>query len=61
MQGVLSFQKGEPVIGPTWKLPQPVITQDTLAQYVNPNMPPLHYAMCGCAGMPGYPARWGGQ
>ncbi len=53
--------KGEPVIGPTWKLPQPVITQDTLDKYVDPNMPPLHYAMCGCQDMPGYPQRWGGK
>ena len=53
--------KGEPVIGPTWKLPQPVITQETLAQYVDPKMPPLHYAMCGCKDMPGYPQRWGGK
>ncbi len=53
--------KGEPVIGPTWKLPQPVITQETLDQYVDPKMPPLHYAMCGCKDMPGYPQRWGGK
>ncbi|HEX4765001.1 MAG TPA: substrate-binding domain-containing protein [Lichenihabitans sp.] len=53
--------KGEPVIGPTWKLPQPTITQDTLDKYVNPNMPPLFYAMCGCQDMPGYPQRWGGK
>ena len=53
--------KGEPVIGPTWKLPQPVITQATLDRYVDPNMPPLHYAMCGCQDMPGYPQRWGGK
>jgi ribose transport system substrate-binding protein len=53
--------KGEPVIGPTWKLPQPVITQETLAEYVDPKMPPLHYAMCGCKDMPNYPQRWGGK
>ena len=53
--------KGEPVIGPTWKLPQPVIAQATLDRYVNPKMPPLHYAMCGCEDMPGYPQRWGGK
>ncbi len=53
--------KGEPVIGPTWKLPQPTITQDTLDKYVNPTMPPLFYAMCGCQDMPGYPQRWGGK
>ena len=53
--------KGEPVIGPAWKLPQPVITQATLDRYVNTKMPPLHYAMCGCEDMPGYPQRWGGK
>ena len=49
------------MIGPTWKLPQPVITQATLDKYVNPKMPPLHYAMCGCEDMPGYPQTWGGK
>jgi len=53
--------KGEPVIGPTWKLPQPVITQETLDKYVDEKMPPLHYAMCGCEDMPGYPEKWGGK
>ena len=53
--------KGEPVIGPTWKLPQPVITQATLDQHVDPKMPPLFYAQCGCQDMPGYPQRWGGK
>jgi ribose transport system permease protein len=53
--------KGEPVIGPTWKLPQPVITQGDLDKYVDDKMPPLHYAMCGCKDLPGYPQRWGGK
>jgi ribose transport system substrate-binding protein len=53
--------KGEPVIGPAWKLPQPVITAADLDQYVDPKMPPLHYAMCGCKDLPGYPERWGGK
>ncbi len=53
--------KGEPVIGPTWKLPQPAITQETLDQYVDAKMPSLHYALCGCEDMPGYPERWGGS
>jgi ribose transport system substrate-binding protein len=53
--------KGEPVIGPTWKLPQPVITQADLNKYVDDKMPPLHYAMCGCKDLPGYPQRWGGK
>ncbi len=53
--------KGEPVIGPTWKLPQPAVTQETLDKYVDAKMPPLHYALCGCEGLPGYPERWGGS
>ncbi|GAB3795420.1 substrate-binding domain-containing protein [Micromonospora zhanjiangensis] len=48
---------GEQVSNP-WKLPQPTITQENLDQYVDPNMPPLHYAMCGCTDLPGYPQRW---
>jgi ribose transport system substrate-binding protein len=51
--------KGEEV-PKEWVLPQPAITQDTLADYVDPNMPPLHYALCGCEEMPGYPEVWGG-
>jgi ribose transport system substrate-binding protein len=57
----LKILKGEPVIGPTWKLPQPDITEATLANYVDPKMPPLHYAMCACKDLPGYPQRWGGK
>jgi ribose transport system substrate-binding protein len=57
----LKILKGEPVIGPTWKLPQPDITEATLASFVDPKMPPLHYAMCGCKDLPGYPQRWGGK
>ena len=53
--------KGETVPGPHWILPQPVITQADLARYVDPRMPPLHYAMCGCENLPGYPQRWGGK
>ena len=41
--------------------PIPAITQADLDKYVNPKMPPLHYAMCGCESMPGYPQRWGGK
>ena len=52
--------KGEEV-PKEWVLPQPAITQDTLADYVDPNMPPLHYALCGCEDMPGYPEDWGGK
>lgn len=52
---------GEPVPGPEWNLPQPAITAENLDQYINEKMPPLHYAMCGCEEMPGYPERWGGR
>lgn len=41
-----------------WVLPQPVITQDNLEDYLDPEMPPLHYALCGCEDMPGYPEFW---
>ncbi len=41
-----------------WILPQPAITQDTLTDYSDTSMPPLHYALCGCEEMPGYPERW---
>jgi len=44
-----------------WVLPQPAITQDTLAENIQPGMPPLHYALCGCEELPGYPQRWGGE
>jgi ribose transport system substrate-binding protein len=53
--------KGESVTGPTWKLPQPAITAETLDKFVNDKMPPLHYALCGCEQMANYPARWGGK
>ena len=41
-----------------WYLPQPYITQANLAQMINPAMPPLHYAECGCEDMTNYPAAW---
>jgi ribose transport system substrate-binding protein len=41
-----------------WVLPQPLITQDTLADFVAPDMPPLFYALCGCQEMEGFPERW---
>ncbi|MFB7272434.1 ABC transporter substrate-binding protein [Streptomyces sp. NPDC056244] len=44
-----------------WKLPQPSITEDNLVEYLRPGMPPLHYAMCGCADLPGFPEGWGGK
>jgi ribose transport system substrate-binding protein len=58
----LMILNGEQIPDP-WILPQPDVNQDNLEQYVgaNVNMPPLHYAMCGCENMPGYPERWGGS
>jgi translation initiation factor RLI1 len=53
--------KGEPVVGPYWKLPQPVIMQADLDKYVDDKVPPLHYALCGCKDLPGYPQAWGGK
>lgn len=44
-----------------WNLPQPTITQANLDTYLKPGMPPLHYALCGCEAMPGYPQNWGGK
>lgn len=44
-----------------WILPQPIITNETLEQYILANMPPQHYALCGCELLPGYPERWGGE
>ena len=44
-----------------WNLPQPAITSDNLDDYLQPNMPPLHYALCGCEDMPGFPQKWGGK
>jgi ribose transport system substrate-binding protein len=41
-----------------WTLPQPNVTQENLAKFYNAKMPPLHYAMCGCEGMPSYPDAW---
>ncbi|MCY0148528.1 substrate-binding domain-containing protein [Hoeflea sp. G2-23] len=52
---------GEPVPGPIWYLPQPTITNDNLDKYLQANMPPQHYALCGCEEMDGYPEQWGGS
>jgi len=41
-----------------WNLPQPLIDESNLAQYLQPDMPPLHYALCGCEEMPDFPERW---
>ncbi len=45
-----------------WVLPQPALTQDQLEQAVadNEGLPDLHYALCGCEDLPGYPGDWGG-
>ena len=51
---------GEKVPGPIWYLPQPTITVETLDKYTQANMPPQHYALCGCEDMAGYPEVWGG-
>lgn len=56
----LHIMNGEEVPS-VWRLPQPPITNDNLDEFVQPNMPPLHYAMCGCEDMPDFPERWGGQ
>jgi ribose transport system substrate-binding protein len=41
-----------------WNLPQPKITEETLPDYLNPEMGPLFYALCGCQEMPGFPENW---
>jgi len=43
-----------------WVLPQEPVTQDDLEEVVSANedMPPLHYATCGCEDLPGYPDNW---
>ncbi|GAA2116871.1 ABC transporter substrate-binding protein [Actinomadura alba] len=56
----LRILAGQPV-PKEWKLPQPTITEQNLGQYYKPNMPPLHYAMCGCENLPGFPQAWGGK
>ncbi|NUP66989.1 MAG: substrate-binding domain-containing protein [Nonomuraea sp.] len=56
----LKILKGERV-PKVWNLPQPTITQESLATHLKPGMPPLHYALCGCENLPGYPEKWGGS
>jgi ribose transport system substrate-binding protein len=64
-----NFQWRTPIIAATqilkgeevpkeWVLPQVPITQDELGDWVDPEMPPLHYAKCGCEEMPNYPDAW---
>jgi ribose transport system substrate-binding protein len=57
----LDVLEGKPVPGPEWVLPQPAISQDTLDASIDARMPPLHYTLCGCSELPGYPERWGGS
>ncbi len=57
----LDILDGKSIPGPEWNLPQPAITEDTLASYIDERMPALHYSLCGCQDLPGYPERWGGK
>lgn len=45
-----------------WILPQPPVTEDNLEDILaeEEGLPPLHYALCGCEEMEGYPETWGG-
>ncbi|MDE1996146.1 MAG: ABC transporter substrate-binding protein, partial [Rhizobiaceae bacterium] len=61
LQAAVKILDGQSVPGPKWVLPQPTITNENLDQYVNLKMPPLHYALCGCEDLPGYPERFGGK
>ena len=51
------FLQGE-TVQHNWYLPQPDVTTANLDQYIDPEMPPLHYAMCGCEDMTNYPDAW---
>jgi ribose transport system substrate-binding protein len=66
-----NFQWRTPIIAATrilsgeevpkeWILPQDSITEDNVDQVVEDlaDMPPLHYATCGCEDLPGYPEDW---
>jgi ribose transport system substrate-binding protein len=44
-----------------WVLPQPVISSDTLPQYLTTGMPPDFFPTCGCQKMAGFPQDWGGK
>jgi len=61
IQATLKILEGKPVPSPEWILPQPVITKANLAKFVNAKLSPLHFSMCGCEDMPGFPERWGGK
>jgi ribose transport system substrate-binding protein len=51
------FLQGE-TVQHHWYLPQPEVTAANLDQYINPEMPPLHYTLCGCEDMTNYPDAW---
>lgn len=51
------FLEGE-TVQHNWIMPQPEITNANLDSYIDPTMPPLHYALCGCEDMTNYPAAW---
>ena len=51
------FLEGE-TVQHNWIMPQPEITNANLDTYIDPTMPPLHYALCGCEDMTNYPASW---
>jgi len=53
----VKFLQGE-TVQHNWVLPQPDVTEENLDQYYNPEMPPLHYALCGCEDMKNYPDAW---
>jgi ribose transport system substrate-binding protein len=59
VDAAVRIANGEEVPDP-WTLPQPTVTAENLNEYYNEDMPPLHYALCGCEDLPGYPERWGG-
>jgi ribose transport system substrate-binding protein len=56
----LYILSGKPV-PKEWILPQPVVTSDTLSEYLTPGMPDGFYSICGCQNMPGFPQAWGGK
>jgi len=51
------FLKGE-TVQHNWVLPQPEVTNANLDKYINKDMPPLHYTLCGCEDMKSYPDAW---
>lgn len=51
------FLQGE-TVQHNWVLPQVPVTEENVADYYDPDMPPLHYAQCGCEDMVNYPDAW---